>query len=78
MNFAWPYLGCLALLRHSQSQTAHSIRPMTPEHMAPVAELPMLHKDTFDRLLIAQARHEGMSIVTADEQFATYDVRIVW
>lgn len=51
---------------------------MSAEHLAPVAALPMLHKDPFDRLLIAQARHEGMTIVTADETIPKYDVRTIW
>ena len=51
---------------------------MSTEHLAPVAALPMLHKDPFDRLLIAQARHEGMSIVTPDEKIAEYGVRTIW
>ena len=39
-----------------------------------VAALPLHHRDPFDRLLIAQARSEGLSIVTADRRFADYDV----
>lgn len=37
-----------------------------------VASLPLLHKDPFDRLLVAQATVEGMTLVTADEQIARY------
>lgn len=55
-----------------------TILPMSAEHLLPLATLPMLHKDPFDRLLIAQARHEGMAIVTADETIAKYDVRTIW
>jgi PIN domain nuclease of toxin-antitoxin system len=39
-----------------------------------VADLPTHHRDPFDRLLIAQARREGLAVVTADERFAAYDV----
>ena len=52
--------------------------PLRPEHLLALARLPMLHRDPFDRLLIAQARHERMAILTADENMAKYDVRIVW
>ena len=55
-----------------------AILAMSAEHLAPLAVLPMLHKDPFDRLLIAQARHEGMAIVTSDETIAKYDVRTIW
>ena len=39
-------------------------------------ELPLHHRDPFDRLLIAQARHEGLTIVTSDRRFADYDVEL--
>lgn len=55
-----------------------TILPMSAEHLLPLATLPMLHKDPFDRLLIAQARHEGMTIVTSDETIPKYDVRTIW
>ena len=55
-----------------------TILQMSAEHLVPVAALPMLHKDPFDRLLIAQARHEGMSLVTSDETIPKYDVRTIW
>lgn len=37
-----------------------------------VARLPTLHRDPFDRLLVAQASVEGMTLITADEQIAKY------
>jgi PIN domain nuclease of toxin-antitoxin system len=50
---------------------------VAPEHGLAIAELPLHHRDPFDRLLIAQARSEGLTIVTADPQFARYDVPVV-
>jgi len=41
-------------------------------HTADVAGLPPIHRDPFDRLLVAQARHEGMTLVTADASVAAY------
>ena len=55
-----------------------TILPVAPEHLPELAALPVIHTDPFDRLLIAQARHEGMAILTADEQFKRYDVRTIW
>lgn len=41
-------------------------------HAAFVATLPTIHKDPFDRLLVAQASVEGITLITADEQIALY------
>lgn len=46
-------------------------------HGLAVADLPMHHRDPFDRLLIAQARSEQLTIVTADRRIAAYDVPLV-
>ena len=53
-----------------------SIRALnvTVEHAAATAELPLHHSDPFDRLLIAQARCEGLTLVTADRAIADYAV----
>ena len=43
-----------------------------------LAGLPFHHHDPFDRMLIAQARHEGWEIVSKDSEFKAYPVRIIW
>ncbi|MGQ0502690.1 MAG: type II toxin-antitoxin system VapC family toxin [Panacagrimonas sp.] len=43
-----------------------------PEHAAAVEQLPPLHADPFDRLLLAQARLEPMHLMTSDERIAAY------
>jgi PIN domain nuclease of toxin-antitoxin system len=48
--------------------------PVTIEHGLRVGELPLHHKDPFDRLLVAQAQLEGLTIVTRDPRIALYDV----
>ena len=45
---------------------------ITGEHAAGVALLPPIHKDPFDRLLIAQAAAEGVTLLTADAIMAEY------
>ena len=45
---------------------------VTGEQAVFVATLPLIHKDPFDRLLVAQANVEGMTLITADEQVARY------
>jgi PIN domain nuclease of toxin-antitoxin system len=52
--------------------------PITAEHAWHVRELPHHHGDPFDRVLIAQAQAESLSIVTADPAFADYDVTVIW
>ena len=52
--------------------------PVQFVHALRVKDLPLHHKDPFDRLLIAQTMVEGMSIATADAQFAPYGVPIIW
>ncbi len=47
------------------------------EHAFAVRDLPLIHKDPFDRLLIAQALSEGLAIVTSDDVFLRYGVRVV-
>ncbi len=46
--------------------------PITSEHTAGVANLPDHHKDPFDRLLVAQATVEGITLLTNDETVAAY------
>jgi PIN domain nuclease of toxin-antitoxin system len=52
--------------------------PVEFEHAIAAAELPLLHNDPFDRLLIAQARALRVPILTADPQIASYDVETIW
>lgn len=46
-------------------------------HVLAVADLPLHHRDPFDRLLIAQARSEQLTIITADRRIAAYDVPLI-
>lgn len=46
-------------------------------HVLAIAELPPHHRDPFDRLLVAQARHLGIPLVTADRTFTSYDVDVI-
>ena len=47
-------------------------------HALRVYELPMIHRDPFDRLLIAQSQLETLPILTADPEIARYNVDIIW
>jgi PIN domain nuclease of toxin-antitoxin system len=50
--------------------------PFTIAHGQQVAHLPLIHRDPFDRLLIAQAKLEGLTLVTADKIMQQYDVDV--
>ena len=50
---------------------------VTVRHAAGVATLPSHHDDPFDRLLIEQARQEGLAIVTSDAAFDDYGVPLI-
>lgn len=52
--------------------------PVTHVHALRVADLPLHHRDPFDRLLVAQARSEGLPLLTADPLIRRYDVEIIW
>ena len=58
---------------------ANSFRllPLTLGHIALVEGLPFHHRDPFDRLLIAQARHERMTLVSRDPSLKAYGVATV-
>lgn len=51
--------------------------PVTIAHAARTALLPPLHRDPFDRLLIAQALVEGLMLVTSDREIVRYDVPVL-
>lgn len=50
---------------------------LSPDHGLAVASLPLHHRDPFDRLLVAQARHEGFTLVSADARLQAYDVAVL-
>ena len=61
-----------------QQANGVQILPVTLDHVLAVESLPAVHKDPFDRLLIAQANTEGAVLVSADAIFAQYPVRVFW
>jgi PIN domain nuclease of toxin-antitoxin system len=52
--------------------------PIRISHAVRVASLPLHHRDPFDRLLLAQAEVECMSIVTSDRAFSAYGIPVIW
>lgn len=60
-------------LRRGLLENGYAELPVTSEHAVNVSGLPLLHKDPFDRLLLAQALTEGLTLLTGDAQLARYD-----
>ena len=54
-----------------------SALPITLEHVERVASLPPHHGDPFDRMLVVQAQHEGLMLVTHDDVIGRYDVPVL-
>lgn len=52
--------------------------PITMQHALLLRKLPMLHRDPFDRLLVAQAILEDAPLLSADRLIAQYPVRTIW
>lgn len=78
-------LGKLALdvsldeLWHKQQTQSGILLLLTrEEHVWELGNLPQLHSDPFDRLLIAQSRHEDMSLISADGIVSKYETKVVW
>lgn len=65
--------------RRSLRELAAESLDVRMEHVAALEQLPLVHRDPFDRLLIAQALHEGAVLLTADRTLASYGdvVRLV-
>ena len=78
-------LGKLALrlpladvLRDQQQQNGLVLEPVTLEDILALSALPALHRDPFDRLIIAQANRGGFHLVTHDPELARYPVAVLW
>ena len=52
--------------------------PITDEHLAGLIDLPIHHKDPFDRMLVAQAMVRAIPVVSADGQLDAYGITRIW
>lgn len=59
-------------------ETEFEILPITINRILKNAKLEYHHHDPFDRIIIAQAIYENLSIITKDEQFKNYEVPLIW
>jgi len=60
------------LLRRGLLDNGYGELPVASEHAVAVGDLPPVHRDPFDRLLVAQAMVEGVTLLTSDELIARY------
>lgn len=58
-------------------QEGFELLSVSPDHAFAVGDLPMIHRDPFDRMLIAQAAAEDLTIVTKDRVFQQYDIPVL-
>jgi PIN domain nuclease of toxin-antitoxin system len=65
------------IVTQQQANGLH-VLPVTLAHVLAVEGLPAVHKDPFDRVLVAQANVEGAEFVSADQVFRQYPVRVLW
>jgi PIN domain nuclease of toxin-antitoxin system len=76
-DFALPGAWHQELTRELREMGAVRVE-ITAEHCRRLQDLPWHHKDPFDRMLIAQAQVEGLTILSADRRFKKYDVKVLW
>ena len=59
-------------------ENGFELLPIKEEYIKEVEILPFLHRDPFDRMLIASAISEGMNLVTADTNIHAYNISCIW
>ncbi len=68
----------VSYLRDEMENYSMQLLPIRYEHILALEILPAHHSDPFDRLLIAQALAESLPILTNDEKFRLYPVKVLW
>jgi PIN domain nuclease of toxin-antitoxin system len=65
-------------IRDEMAEYGMELLPIRYEHILELERLPLHHSEPFDRLLIAQAVAESLPILTHDEKFPLYPVKLIW
>lgn len=66
------------LVQFEMNRGAITLLPISLAHVDELAHLPPIHRDPFDRMLIAQARCEGLKLVSGDGNIQLYPVDCLW
>jgi len=72
------FIGGSAFFLKKLQQLGVEIISVKGSHIEIVESLPFIHRDPFDRLIVATAQAENMTILTADENVQKYDVSWIW
>jgi PIN domain nuclease of toxin-antitoxin system len=59
-------------------QNGFELLPINTDHIVAMETLPLIHRDPFDRLLVAAAISEQMTIITKDDNIVRYNVSHIW
>lgn len=65
-------------LLDTMEQRGFAELPILSRHALHAGALPLHHADPFDRMIVAQAQSEGLTVITRDERFSAYDVPVLW
>jgi PIN domain nuclease of toxin-antitoxin system len=74
----YDFKGGFSAFRRLVGNNGFRILPIKDKHMEALFDLPMIHRDPFDRLLLATAVSEAMPIITSDERLHKFDVQWIW
>ena len=66
------------MVQKQREENGLKILALSEAHIEQLELLGSYHRDPFDRMLIAQARVEKMTLVSADNVFRQYDVKVIW
>jgi hypothetical protein len=78
---AWKLTLCLPLadiLREQQERNGLQIEPITLDDILALSNLPSIHRDPFDRMLVVQSRRGDFRLTTRDADLARYGVAMLW
>lgn len=66
------------LAEHINGTEGFAHLDLRPEHVVALGGLPVLHRDPFDRMLVAQAMQERVPLVTRDRMLRKYPIETIW
>jgi PIN domain nuclease of toxin-antitoxin system len=67
-----------ALFPDAVSDSGKTLLPVEFRHLTALSEMTWHHRDPFDRLLIAQAQVDGLTLVSVDRHFPPYGIPLLW
>jgi len=59
-------------------ENGFELLPIKKEHLKKLESMPFIHRDPFDRILIASASAEGINLVSADKSIHLYGISVIW